>query len=60
VGCLMVSLQVFMAFFIRKTSKKGPKSDNVKVDQAINLDKSISTCPFWLGLFYQAYSGQLD
>jgi hypothetical protein len=40
----MVSLQEFTTFFIRKTSKKGPKSDNLKVAQAINLDKLISTC----------------
>jgi len=39
----MVSLQEFKAFFIRKTSKKGPKSDNVKVDQAVNLDKLIGS-----------------
>ncbi len=59
-GCLMVSLQEFTTFFIRKTSKKGPKSDNLKVAQAINLDKLISTCQCWLGLFDQAYSGHLD
>jgi len=42
----MVLLQEFMAFFIRKTSKKGPKSENVQVDQAVNLDKLNLTCPY--------------
>jgi hypothetical protein len=56
----MVSLQDFTGFFIRKASKKGPKSENVHVDQAVNLDKLISTCPCCLGLFDQAYSGHLD